>query len=272
MPHRTAISEPRSVDDLVADLHALGLRPGDAVMVHASLRAIGPVQGGHAGVVEAIDRALGPDGTSMMVLGADDPFDFVHERPHAERAALLADAEPFDAAVTPAQPDVGWLAEVFRRTPGTIVSDHPEGRFGARGAHAARLMADPPWHDYYGPGSALQRLCAMGGRVLRLGADPETVTVLHYAEYLVDLPDKRRVCRTRKVLRDGVACIVDVQCLDDSDGIVDWPVDYFGEIVRAYLKTGRASVGRVGGAHSELLDARDIVAFGVDWMARHFGG
>ena len=54
-------------------------------------------------------------------------------------------------------------------------------------------MADQPWHDYYGPGSPLEKLCRRGGRILRLGADPDTVTALHYAEYLADLPDKRRV-------------------------------------------------------------------------------
>ena len=36
---------------------------------------------------------------------------------------------------------------------------------------------------------------------------------------------------------------------------------------RDYLATGRARVGTVGDAASELLDAGDLVAFTVDWQA-----
>jgi len=149
------------------------------------------------------------------------------------------------------------------------VSDHPEGRFGARGALAAALVSDVPWDDYYGPDSPLERFVQHRGRVLRLGADPDTVTVLHYGEYLATLPHKRRVRRHRMVsLPDGGSAIRVVECLDDSDGIVEWNgEDYFALILRAYLATGRATVGRVGGARSELLDGADIVRFGADWMS-----
>ncbi|HYF45840.1 MAG TPA: AAC(3) family aminoglycoside 3-N-acetyltransferase, partial [Acidimicrobiales bacterium] len=43
-------------DGLRGDLAALGVEPGDVVMVHASLRAIGPVAGGAAAVVEALEQ------------------------------------------------------------------------------------------------------------------------------------------------------------------------------------------------------------------------
>lgn len=252
---------------LVEDLRALGVRPGDALMIHASLRAIGPVAGGAAGVVEALDAAVGPTGTLLMVLGAYDAWAHVNSRPESERAALLADAEPFDAARTPAEPDVGYLAEVLRTTPGTKVSDHPEGRFAARGARADELLRDVPWDDYFGPGSPLERLCATGGRVLRLGADESTTTLLHHAEYLADVPQKRRVRRHRRVLEGGRPVIRTVECLDDSEGIVAWEgEDYFALILRAYLAEGRGQRGTVGRARSELLDARDLLDFGVKWM------
>src|SRR5438105_2016321 len=41
-------------------------------MVHASLRAIGEVEGRAQGVVSALDLAAGPDGTVLMNLGARD--------------------------------------------------------------------------------------------------------------------------------------------------------------------------------------------------------
>ena len=104
--------------------------------------------------------------------------------------------------------------------------------------------------------------------MLRLGADLDTVTLLHYAEYLVPLPSKRRVRRHRLVLGRGGPEVRVGECLDDSDGIVDVPgEDYFAVILREYLATGRASTGTVGRANSELIEAADIVEFAVSWMA-----
>ncbi len=255
---------------LVDDLRALGVRVGDVLMVHASLRALGPVDGGAAGVVDALDHAVGDTGTLLMTLGAHDTWAWVNERPEAQRAELLTGSEPFDALTAPADPDVGTLAEVFRLAAGTVVSDHPEGRFGARGRLGPAMVADPPWNDYYGPGSALERLVAAGGKVLRLGADPDTVTLTHYAEYVVSLPHKRRVRRHRLVATPQGPHVVVVDCLDDSDGIVDHPgEDYFATILHSYLATGRARTGTVGNARSELIDAADFVEFAADWMGRH---
>ena len=261
---------PRSRGSIAADLRRLGVGDGDLVMVHASLRAVGPVEGGALGLLDAIDTTIGPDGTILMVFGARDDLDWVNDRPEGERAGLLHGTEPFDPLTTPVDPDVGTLAEVFRTRPGTLVSDHPDGRFGASGRLARHLTSDVPWDDYYGPGSPLERFADAGGSVLRLGADPDTVTLLHYAEHVVDLPGKRRVRRHHVVLgADGPEVRV-VDTLDDSDGIVDLDgEDYFITILRAYLATGRAQIGPVGGASSELLDAQDLVAFAVEWMTGH---
>jgi len=239
-------------------------------MVHASLRAVGPVQGGADGVIEALEGAVGARGTLLMTLGARDDWAWVNERPERDRADLLRDAEPFDALATPADPDVGVLAEVFRTRPRTMVSDHPDGRFGASGPLAADLLRNVPWDDYYGAGSPLHRLLEGGGRVLRLGADLDTLTLLHYAEYLAPIPSKRRVRRHRAVAGPDGAEVRVVECLDDSNGIVDRPgEDYFAVILREYLATGRASVGMVGRATSEIIEAADAVQFAVAWMSEH---
>ena len=257
------------MDELVDDVRRIGVASGDLLMVHASLRRIGPVPGGADGVLDALAAAIGSDGTLFMTLGARDDWSWVDERPEAERSGLLADAEPFDALVTPADPDVGVLAEVFRTRPGTVVSDHPEGRFGASGPLADALLRDVPWDDYYGEGSPLDRFVAAGGRVLRLGADVDTLTVLHLAEYRAAVPDKRRALRHRRVLGASGPEIRTVSCLDDSDGIAEYSEDYFAVILREYLATGRARIGTVGAAVAELIDAVDLMAFGAAWMDEH---
>ena len=108
--------------------------------------------------------------------------------------------------------------------------------------------------------------------ILRLGAGPETVTALHYAEYLAAVPDKRRTRWDYLLATAEGPKHVFVECLDDNEGIRDWPgEDYFAAITKAYLATGRARTGAVGDATAELIDAADLVAFGARWMERAFG-
>jgi aminoglycoside N3'-acetyltransferase len=256
-------------EELRRDLESLGVRAGDVLMVHASLRRIGlgRAQVGESGaelLLDALEEAVGPWGTLLMILGSHYEMDWVNEHPVEDRMRLLAGSEPFLHDSAPAMSDVGWLAEAFRRRPGTILSANPSGRFGARGARAEALIADQPWNDYYGLGSPLQKLCEWGGRILRLGADPDTVTALHYAEYLARLPDKRR---TRwDYLLPGPRHVW-VECLDDNRGIAPWDgEDYFALILKAYLALDRNREGVVGNAQSELIDAADIVRFGAVWM------
>lgn len=264
---------PTAPAALARDLGRLGVCAGDTMMVHASLRAIGPVDGGASGVVEALRSAVGDAGTLVMIVGAEVDWYTVDRPPRAPLDEIIATHAPFDPLATAAMREVGALAEVFRQSPGVRVTDHPDGRFAAWGADAEALLADTPWDDYYGPGSVLERLYHMGGRVLRMGADLDTVTALHYAEYLADLPHKRS--RTLYFLVRGASGpeVRAVTSLDNAHGIVDCEgEDYFARILRAYLATGRAARGPVGGAGSELIDARDVVDFAARWIERHLRG
>lgn len=233
--------------ELCLALQGLGVASGQALMVHASLRRLGPVEGGAAGVVAALLDAIGPEGTLVMPLGGTD------------------DA-PFDASTTPAEADIGVLAEVFRRDPRTQVNDHPAGRFGAIGARAAWLLDPTPADDYLGPGSLLDRFTQADGQVLRLGADTNTVTLTHLAEYLAVLPRKRRV-RRRYLRADGR--VQWVACLDDCEGIVArWAGegDYFSALLADFLATGAARQGRIGQCQAELFAARAFVPFATAWL------
>ena len=217
------------------------------------MRRIGEVEGRAQGVLRALDSVVGTQGTLLMNLGAREDVGVA-----------------FDYLRTPADPDNGVLAEVFRVMPGTRVNNHPDARFGARGKLAQQLLDDLPWDDYYGPGSVLERLVRVHGKVLRLGADLPTVTLMHYAEYVAPIPSKRRVRREHLVLGAHGPKVRTVECLDDSDGIVDYQGgDYFGIILREYLAAGAASEGAVGGASSELIDAQELVDFSARWMAEN---
>lgn len=106
----------------------------------------------------------------------------------------------------------------------------------------------------------------MAGRVLRLGADPDTVTLTHYAEYLADVPDKIRARRRYFRADTGEVWI---ESLDDNDGIAEWPHgDYFEQIYLDYRSSGAVKTGMVGRCKAELMDAQHFVSFAVVWMER----
>jgi aminoglycoside N3'-acetyltransferase len=261
-----------TTETLIEDLRRLGVRADDTLMIHASLRAIGPLRDGPGTLLDALEGAVGDDGTLVMILGAEIAHDSANGLPEPERLTVLAGAPPFDPATAPVFHEVGYFAEIFRRREGTLVTDNPSGRFGARGRLAQDLLANAPWHDYYGPGSPLDRLCRVGGRILRMGANFDTTTLLHFAEYRADLPAKRRVRRHYRCLGPEGAETRAVECLDDEHGIVDWPgEDYFAVILRDYLANGRARQGRIGLARSELIEATDLLDFGTSWMNAQFG-
>lgn len=235
--------------DLAEQLRALGVGANDVVMIHASMRRVGPVEGGAASVIDALRDAVGPGGTLLMVLSADED-------------------EPFDALRSPVDiEDMGILAEVFRTYPGVSVNDHPADRFAAFGPLASFLLEPTPLHDYHGPGSVLERFTERRGKVLRLGANPDTVTLTHYAEYLADVPNKVRV--NRRYVRADTGEVW-IESLDDTDGIATWEEgDYFPRIFLDYCASGVVRIGPVGRCEAELFDAAPFVKFAVEWMNRH---
>ena len=142
----------------------------------------------------------------------------------------------------------------------------------AIGAKAGWFTADHPLDYGFGPGSPLEKLCRDGGKVLALGTPFNSLTLLHYAECLANLPDKRIVRYRMPVLVDGRRRWVDVEEFDTCDGIRDWAGgDYFVAIVEAYLAKGEGRTGLVGAARSYLFDAQALASFGASWMEQAFG-
>lgn len=184
----------------------------------------------------------------------------------------MEECPPFDPATSRANRRWSILTEYLRTTPAAHRSANPEKSMAAIGAKAAWLIEGHPLDYGFGPGSPLEKLCRAGGEVLLLGTPFESVTLLHYAECLAHVPDKRVVRYRMPVLGEGQRHWVDVEEFDTSDGIRDWGGgDYFEAIVEAYLAAGHGRTGLVGAARSYLFDAQDLTAFGVAWMEREFG-
>jgi aminoglycoside 3-N-acetyltransferase len=258
----------RSRADLADGFRALGVRPGDVVFLHASVRAVGPVAGGPDQIHLALKDALTDDGTLMMYPSCPDGYDdlgrgVLSEGDEFHLRALLP---PWDAATARSARDNGALVELFRTWPGTIVNDHV-ARFAAWGAEAEHLFSEQPWDYAYGAGAAGGGVAWGGGRGLVLGSDHDQVTFLHYAEHVGDFPDKRVVRYRVPVLTDGARVLRDCAEFDTSDGAhAHWPDRFFARIVDAHLARTENAGGRVGDAESYLIDARPLLAFALEVM------
>ena len=104
--------------------------------------------------------------------------------------------------------------------------------------------------------------------MLRLGADADTVTLTHWAEYLAKVPGKRRV-RRRYVRGDSGEQWI--ESLDDSGGIFDWDDgDYFSQIWLDFIRSGQVRTGPVGRCTGEIFPSASFVKFAVKWLEARF--
>jgi aminoglycoside 3-N-acetyltransferase len=152
------------------------------------------------------------------------------------------------------------LVELFRSFPGSLVNDHV-ARFVVWGAQAQYLISEQPWDFAFGRGSALDRFHELGGKILLIGCDHDTVTFLHYAEHILDVPGLRIATFEVPVLEDGKRVWKEMQEVDTSGAGAhpNWPERFFAHIVNGYLSKTQNRGGRVGHAHCFLFDARGLL-------------
>lgn len=218
-------------EEVAGQLRALGVSEGGVLLVHTSFRAALPVEGGPAGLIDALRDALGSGGTLVVPSWTGD------------------DGAVFDPASTPASEDLGIVADTFWRLPGVLRSGHPFA-FAAIGPRAAEVLADPLPVPPHVPASPVGRVHDLDGQVLLLGVGHEADTTLHLAENLAGVPYGQR--RHITVLRDGAPARLDY--LEN---------DHCGErfaLTDGWLRErGLQREGPVGHAAARLVRSRDIV-------------
>lgn len=259
---------PHTPGQLVNHLKALGIAPGQIVMLHTSVNAVGGVMGGPNTILQALLESLGTDGTLMMYAGWQDIPDYITELPAEVQQVYYEEHPPFDPATARAVRQNSALAEFLRTWPGAQRSLNPEASMVAVGARAYDITRDHPLNYGYGPGSPLAKLVEWGGHVLLLGAPLDALTLLHYAENRARMRHKNIVHYQCPILQDGRTVWVDVEDFDTGEAHEDYT---FEQIAQDYLALNRARQGKVGDARSFLFDAADLTAFAINWLEQHFG-
>ena len=232
-------------------------------MVHAGVRAMGPVVGGVNAVIDALFSAIGPEGTL---------FAYVDFEPFFEDDDDPAAIPVFDPRTARAARDHGILHEALRTWPGTIRSGHPDAGVIANGSLAEWLTTPHPVRYGYGEGTPFARFIERGGKVLMLGAPLDTITLLHHAEHLARIPGKRTVRYRRRMAGADGPHWVEFEEFDTSEPVsAALPQDCFERIAQDFLTAGNGRQGKVGNAEAFLFDGSALLVFAIAWLERAAG-
>lgn len=253
---------------LADEFRQLGVEPGDTVMVHASVRAVGQAAGGPDQIHLALKDVLTAEGTLLMYASCPRYYDEVGRGnlTAEQEQEVLENLPAFDPLTARSSRDNGILVEFLRTYPGARVNRHV-ARFVVWGKQADHLISRQPWSYAFGVDSALERFVQLDGRILLLGCDHDTVTFLHYAEHIVDIPDKRIARYKVPVEEDGRRVWRDMEEVDTGDRAhANWPDRFFAKITDRHLAATHNRGGRVGNAMCYLLSARELLEFALPIM------
>lgn len=174
---------------VIDTLKALGVQPGDGLLVHSALQFLGrpaPVQDGLEIYLEALCTAVGCEWPSYSE--PEQPMDIAKEGTIAVPTFNFAFArgEPYDPETTPSV-GMGALSEFVRQQPGARRTSHPLQSLAVIGLYADDLARrDTP--SAFDPGSAFERMVELNFKILLLGADIDAVSLIHYSEQRQNVP------------------------------------------------------------------------------------
>ncbi len=232
-----------SREQISQDLAQLGLRQGDTVLVHSSLKSIGHVAGGPDAVLDALEDVLGCDG--LLVFPS-----FQKGGEHK----LLREGVIFDLRTSPT--GQGLIPETFRHRRGTIRSLSPTHSLAACGKDAESFLAGHELCNVSaGRHTPFEKLLARKGKILLLGVTHSCNTTLHYVENVHGAPTVSR--------EEFLPVVVDMAGV--SHTVPTYPHmpglrRRYERVEQELLDEGIQNNGRIGKALSRLIDAKAMDA------------
>lgn len=228
------------------DFAALGIVPGDVVLMHSSMKSLGTTMTPEAFLNE-VSAYLGPEGTLLL--------------PALSYSSVTPDEPHFDARETPSC--VGILPQTFRQMPGVVRSLHPTHSVCARGRLARELTADHETDETpIGPHSPFRKLCGVRGKILLLGVRG-CLTFMHGMEEIAGAPYCLQSEKTRYILTDA-----------QGRTFERWMFAHNFRGIRqeyaraeALLQPPELNVGRIGQAECRLYDAAALQRVALEKMA-----
>jgi len=158
--------------DLVKYFHASGLRRGDAILIHSSLRSLGYIKGGAKTVIEALMQTVGEEGTLLFPTFTIDA---------SMQNTLSNDQYIFDPETSPST--VGSITNAFLKFEGVSRSIHPTHSVAAWGKNATYITSEHyQLESNFGVGTPFGKFLELNGYVMGLGVNYGPITFYHTYE------------------------------------------------------------------------------------------
>lgn len=251
--------------DVMDALEKAGVSKGQTIMVHTSLSRLGYVCGGAQIIIEALLESVGGNGTIMMPTQSWknlDPTAGVHWEEPEEWWQIIRDNWPaYDKDITPTN-TMGAVAEMFRKWPGTLRSDHPARSVAAKGKYAQYLTANHDLSNIFGEGSPIGKLYELDGYVLLIGVGYDKNTSLHLADVRAKYPGKHNSTEYSAIIENGHRVWKEYKTLyvDGED---------FNLIGEAFEKECTVNRVPLGNGSIAFMEQRELVDFAVAWIEKN---
>lgn len=251
--------------DILSALKAIGVQQGQSIMVHTSLSKLGFVCGGAQVVIEALMECVGESGTLMMPTQSWknlDPSCGVHWEEPEEWWQVIRDNWPaYNKDVTPTN-TMGAVAEMFRKWPGTMRSNHPARSVAAYGKYANYLTQNHDLSNIFGEDSPIGKLYELDGYVLLIGVGYDKNTSIHLADVRADYPGKHNCIEHSAIMENGkrVWKAYETLLVDGED------FEQIGECFEAECTVNKVQLGN---GTVTFMRQRDIVDFAVSWIQKY---
>lgn len=235
-------------DSLQNDLRAFGCKSSDTILIHASMKSIGPVVGGADTVLDVLSDYF-RDG--LLVL------------PAHTWSYIDAHNPVFD--VRESKTCVGVLTELFRHRPGVYRTLHPTHSLCALGRDAASFTAGQErFSTPCSPFSCYGKLEQRDAVVLMIGVDFSRNTLVHCIEEVAQV-SRRMTDRYEKLYvrdADGRKTLVLSRRHNHANS------ENYVKLQPVMLQKGLLHTGKFGEAPCFYFRAQDLFAVTLDLLWR----
>lgn len=229
-------------ENLIEDLKKMGLKESDSLMVHSSMKSIGPVEGGADTVVDALMEYLS-GGLLMM--------------PTHTWAQMSAEYNVFDPENEPGC--VGIIPNIFFKRPGVVRSLHPTHSIAAYGTGAAAYVrGEENCTTPCTPGGCWERLKSINSKILLVGVNHVKNTYIHAVEEVLGVPERFTDEPVLFKIKMPDSTYKEVQMYRHYNVHTAHISESFQKLARAYEENKAARNVRFGDADCILCDADGI--------------
>lgn len=246
-----------SKEDIKEALRGLGLKRGDVVGVHSSLKSFGYVEGGADAVIDALLETVGEEGTVVMPAHSNNlaKVELTPEET-AIGVSWLFKILPYNPKETPCR--TGVISEAFRKRNGVLRSAHPSNSIAAKGPKAKGIVETRNGTSLDG----WQKVLEFDGHVLLMGVGLGVCTAMHLAESRVKFPEH--------ILKKITPPKWFVEKYPDKEW--EWdigPYPNFAKLEEPCIQREIVKIAKAGRATLKLIRLKELVGLYVEYLQRN---